>query len=142
MKKKVLSFIALSLLLVAACHPAKQPTLAPETIYQEPGVSVITSFFNNRQQTISTLYGNAEALKAASGGSNLVAGAEYRLITWVQKGNPLWFGGNINDAVKTVESVQISGDGVTHYAVISGVTAGAPAERTKFVLGLKASVFP
>ncbi|MBS0030380.1 hypothetical protein ACTJJ0_25885 [Chitinophaga sp. 22321] len=141
MKRKVLSFIALSLL-AAACHPAKQPTLAPETIYQEPGVSVITSFFNNRQQTISTLYGNAEALKAARGDSNMVAGAVYRLITWKQKGNPLWFGGNINGAVKTIESIQVSGDGVTHYALVSGVATGAPAERTKFVLGLKASVFP
>lgn len=151
MKTKNLLF-ALLPLMIAACQTPAQPDLAPETLYDNAGLDVITSSFNTRQQTMSTLYGNAAALRAAADSSHHVAGEEYTLVTWEQKPNPLWFGSNINDAVKTIEhvttSVDSSGVVVMHYELVQGTPKDrVPAttddtQRIVYILQQRASFFP
>jgi hypothetical protein len=152
MRTKNLSF-ALLLFIAAACSTSTPPTLAPEYIFDSQGLSVITSSFNNKQQTMSALYGNAAAIEAAtSGNGKHVPGEEYRLITWKQESNPLWFGSNINGVLNTVErvstSVSADGDLNIRYEILRGnptdLTNGTFDEqkRIRYILDLKPSVFP
>lgn len=149
MKIKHLS-IALFSLLAAACGCTEAPALSPEDIYNSEGLAVITSSFNTRQQTMSTLYGNAMALKAATGNIHQ-PGEEYRLVTWRQQSHPFWFGSNKNGPVMTVErvSVKASADGEPRagYELVQGrpedLPGGADGEkRMGFIFAQKLSAFP
>jgi ribosomal protein L31 len=137
-------------LLAAACGRTEAPALSPEDIYNSEGLVVITSSFNTRQQTMSTLYGNAMALKAAAGNIHQ-PGEEYRLVTWKQRSHPFWFGSNKNGRLMTVERVSIktSADGEPEigYELVQGtpedVPGGADQEgRMKFIFRQNLSVLP
>ncbi|MGN7720724.1 hypothetical protein [Chitinophaga sp. 22620] len=149
MKIKHLS-IALFSLLAAACGRTEAPELSPEDIYNSEGLTVITSSFNTRQQTMSTLYGNAMALKAAADNIHQ-PGEEYRLVTWKQQSHPFWFGSNKNGALQTVERVSIAasadGEPKMDYELVQGTPADVPGGtdregRVSFILAQKLSVSP
>ena len=102
---------------------------------------------------MSALYGNAAALEAVTNGNSKHAhGEEYRLITWKQESNPLWFGSNINGVLKTVErvSTSVSADGELNirYEILRGnptdITTGTfnEQERIRYILDQKPSMFP
>ncbi|WP_346315901.1 hypothetical protein [Chitinophaga sp. YIM B06452] len=139
--------IVLFVLLATACSREKAPAPAPEDIYNSEGLTVITSSFNSSRQTMSTLYGNAAALKAA-GDSIHQPGEDYRLVTWKQQSHPLWFGSNKNGAVTTVEriTITVAADGKPgiDYELVQGKPADLPGrkERAKFILAQRPSVFP
>jgi hypothetical protein len=138
--------LLLPLLFLQACGSSDRPALAPEAIYAEPGMSIITTSFNTHAQTTSALYGNALAVAAASDSTeNHYPGEEYRLVTWRQKSNPLWFGGNINDSIQVVERVRAVAAGSTvaiQYDVMTGDITKNSTERTQYILGLKGLKFP
>jgi hypothetical protein len=116
--------------------------------------TVITSHLDQKQQTMSILYGNAAAYRAVldSNGRH-TSGEVFTLTTWQQVPNPHWYGSYINGRVKTVETVSIllslRGDTLTEYKLLKGDGPrdgnGQPIDRQDridFVLGLKPSVFP
>ncbi|OJV14782.1 MAG: hypothetical protein BGO21_19010 [Dyadobacter sp. 50-39] len=149
--KSLITFI-LAILALTACHDPRELTPAPETIFTENGLHVITSFHNNLTRTISVLYGNDDAL--ANAGKERDAhtpGEVLKLITWDLKQNPLWFGSNINGRVQSVETVTVSAgpsgpvigyakDGNSQKA--SGNAVSGNAERISFIFAQRASVFP
>jgi hypothetical protein len=136
----------LPFLLLQACGSSDRPVLAPEAIYAEPAMAIITTLFNTAEQTTSVLYGNALAVAATHDTVSVHRpGEEYRLVTWRQKGNPLWFGGNINDSIQAVERVRaIATDTMVNmqYDVIAGDATADSAERVRFILKLKGLEFP
>jgi len=144
--------LVLLVLLTAACSKPKSSTLAPEALYTDEGFSVITSFFNNKQQTTTILYGNPAAQQAISTGSGgQVIGEDYRLVTWIQRPNPLWFGSNINGQIKSIERVTIAaapeGTIVSQYELLQGDLVNAPKDsleqkRTQYIYSLRPLVFP
>jgi hypothetical protein len=154
MKSKKISLLCFLLLLGTACSQDKKLTLAPEYLFDNEGLLVVTSSFNNRYQTMSVLYSNAVAQKHIDENSALLLhGEEYRFVTWNQKGNPLWFGGNINGAIRTIERVTTSRseDGTVefHYQLchglpsdLSGTGTVDESSRIKYILAQKASLFP
>jgi hypothetical protein len=151
MNLKNISLIIL-VALATACSEPRSFTLAPETLYTGEGLSVITSFFNSRRQTTTLLYGNAAAQRAvARGNAGLAAGEDYRLVTWEQHANPLWFGGNINGHIKSIERVTTTatpeGAIVNHYELLEGNLANAPTDslqqkRIRYIYSLRPLVFP
>lgn len=152
MKTGILFFIAACLML-SACSDSAKPTLAPETIFEAKGLHVITSNFNKKRGTMSTLYGNEAALEAARDGSSQhVPGEVFTLVTWVQEANPFWFGGNINGARQTVETVRVSPADKDNVRVDYEVETDGEnvlekvnfdkQERINFIFDQKASVFP
>ncbi|PSL34207.1 hypothetical protein [Dyadobacter jiangsuensis] len=156
MKNLIAVFISASLAL-AACHDSRKLTPAPETIFDDHGLHVITSFHNDRTGTISVLYGNDEALAHASRErdthtpGDASPGEVFKLVTWDLKQNPLWFGSNINGAVKSVETVTVSaGESgpVVDYSTEGSDSKSAKnavlsnAERISFIFAQRASVFP
>jgi hypothetical protein len=152
MKTRILSLLALVLML-AACDTNSTPTLAPETIFDAPDMRVITSFFNRKLGTTSTLYGNETALVAARAtDSRHLPGEVFTLVTWKLVANPYWFGGNINSEKKMVETVKVlasenEGPRIDYEIEESGgrISTGSAddkQERINFIFGQKASVFP
>lgn len=150
MKTKTFLYVLL-LVSAAACDRQTRSTLAPENIADDDGLSVITTSFNETQQTISALYGNAAALKAAAGDSTS-ATATYRLVTWQQNPHPRWFGSNITGALKSVErvSTSVSADGTVKidYDLVytnpehPDTTITDRQHRIAFILNQKPAAFP
>ncbi|WP_293311724.1 hypothetical protein [Pedobacter sp. UBA5917] len=128
------------------CSKEKQRELAPTALYQENGMHPVASSFNTKKQVISILYTNDVARK------NLLAGAgKYTLVRWEQKPHPLWFGGNTNGKILSVEKINLSKDakGLTniHYLKQSAPTGDNAEEmdvrkRIRYILAQKFSQFP
>lgn len=144
MKIRLLSIAAL-ILGLAACNNSDKRTLAPETIFDGQGQQVITSFFNKKQGTTTTLYGNDPAQNAAATENNHVAGEVFTLITSKQEPNPYWYGSNINGEIESVEELKVEQDGQQlkfNYKVLKQGRKLNKQARINFILGLKAMVFP
>lgn len=156
MKSLILTFISAAFAF-AACQEPRKLTPAPETIFDDQGLHVITSFHNDRTRTISVLYGNDKALAHASSraGAEMpgvdTPGEIFKLVTWDLKQNPLWFGSDINGVVQSVETVTVSaGESgpVIDYAVENSAEKNrknavlSNAERISFIFAQRASVFP
>lgn len=117
----ILLTVPLSLYL-QACADKTDFQLSPEDLYDSGDLCVITSWFNDKHQTISVLYGNEQAATAPLADIQIHhVGEQYTLVTWYQKGNPLWFGGQISGHIALVEKVSIttsaSGDIEPRYTV-------------------------
>lgn len=166
MKSLIVLFISASLAL-AACHDSRKLAPNPETIFDDHGLHVITSFHNNRTHTISVLYGNDEALAHASREHDAhtpgvstpgvstrgvsTPGEVFKLVTWDLKQNPLWFGSDINGGLQSVETVTVSAGesgpavdyAIDHVGQKSAEKAVlSNAERISFIFAQRASVFP
>jgi hypothetical protein len=115
------------------------------------GLKVITSSINKKQGTMSTLYGNAAALKVAGDSTQHQPGETFALVTWKQKADGHWFGANIPGNLQSVGMLKTTGQaGAITYnyqkytgknLTISTDTIGNTA-TTKFILGERASVMP
>lgn len=120
---------------------------APEDLYTEEGLAVISTYFNTAAQTTSILFGNPAACEAAAGGyADHHTGEDYRLVTWRQHGNPLWFGGHINGAIISIEQISSVQNGDTvalHYRMAQGKNADIPQEqRIAQIFSVTPLVFP
>ena len=155
--KSVLLIAALAL---AGCNRPAAPNTTQQaaltgTLPHNPlAWRVITSWTNERDATMSTLYGNDLAVEHARTSSDPAYPADsiLALVTWEQRDDPHWFGGRIPSTVKSVEFVTISSSpkqspayeiyqgsplekvGLTDNAIISA--------RTDYVLGQRAAVMP
>lgn len=69
----------------------------------------ITSWMNEHDTTMSTLYGNDTAVQYARTHAEQAypAGSVLALVTWQQRDDPHWFGAKIPSTVKSVEFVTI-----------------------------------
>lgn len=151
MNLKNISF-ALLLVLLAACGKPATSRLAPEALYTDEGLAVITSFFNNRLHTTTILYGNVAAQQAlAKGSAGQSAGEDYRLVTWEQYNNPLWFGSNINGQIRSVERVTttatVENTIESHYGLMQGSLTTMPRDsagqkRIQYIYSLAPLAFP
>ncbi|WP_159470408.1 hypothetical protein [Dyadobacter sp. 3J3] len=101
----------LSCFTIWGCTESSKLKLAPQTIFEKENLQVIMSGFNKRKNTSTILYGNSIGGNfGANKIKSLVPGQIFKLVTWGQKPNPYWFGGNINDGILTIETVKISGE--------------------------------
>ena len=114
---------------------------------------VIAPSMNQKQGTVSVLYGNQTARQTAidSAGRHK-EGEVYTLATWEQVNDLHWYGSNINGRLKSVERVSVvpSSTGVDiEYKLVNGAQpvdvdghAIAPKDRISFMLNQRAAVFP
>lgn len=151
MKIQILSYCIFSFTLLA-CSSEPRPELAPEKIFETPGMQPITSLFNKKAGTMSVLYGNDLALNAAkSENQKHIPGEIFTLVTSELEPNPCWFGGNINGERKVTETVKVlpaengiqinyevennNGDVMKRYGADK-------QQRINFIFDQKAAVFP
>ncbi len=137
----------------AAALPASLP-------YQLLAWRAITMYVDPQNHTMATLFGNDLAMRSvqargespASGPAGPVysSGAVLALITWAQRDDPHWFGARIPDMPRSVEFVQVAGDGQTNsYRRFAGSaltedhsSADVTAQRMNFLLGLPPARLP
>ena len=109
--------------------------------------NVITSLVDQRQSTMSTLYGNPAAVSYARtrGGSDYPAGCVLSLVTWTQQPDPHWFGARIPADVKSVEFVSVD-PGASSYEIYTGsplARSSTPEDgRAEYLRSLRAAVMP
>ena len=155
--KSIIVILISAAFALTSCQQPRKLTPAPETIFDDHGLHVITSFHNNRTRTISVLYGNDEALAHAGKEHDAAApdvptpGQLFKLVTWDLKQNPLWFGSDINGGLLSVETVTVSAgesgpaidytiDNLGQKTAKNAVSSNA--ERISFIFAQRASVFP
>jgi hypothetical protein len=121
----------------------------PDSIDKHPLMGkVITTLVDTKKGTMSTLYGNDLAAKAARLGQGPYPGAFYSLVTWSQRDDPHWFGGRIPNALVKVETVEYTTGGEIHSRVYQGLPLkpippnDVQTNPVKYIAALKASVLP
>jgi hypothetical protein len=132
----------------AAALPASLP-------YQPLRWTPITMFVDQKNHTMSTLYGNEAAVKSLDARSASPAAPHYdpgsvlALVTWAQRDDPHWFGGRIPDSPASVEFVAVGPKNASSYRRFEGAhlrEAHPPstslAQRISFLVGLKPASLP
>jgi hypothetical protein len=136
-----------------------QAASLPDTVAARPLTGkVITSFVNQRDGTMCTLYGNDIAVKSARSGKPVLAqpgsavypaGSVVWLVTWSQRNDPHWFGGRIPEVLQSVERLSFGTGPVTTYESYEGMplvkkqtSAADVQQRILYITARKASVFP
>jgi hypothetical protein len=121
----------------------------PDSLDKHPLMGkVITTMVNPREGTMSTLYGNDLAVKAARSGKDHYPGAFYALVTWSQREDPHWFGGRIPNAFVKVDWVEYTSGGELHRGSYQGMplkpvpVTSEDADRVQYIAAQKASVLP
>ncbi len=118
---------------------------------------VITSGATSTDETMYTLFGNEIAVDYARSSAQppYPSGSMLSLVTWTQREDARWYGGEIPDQVKSVEyvSVEVAPDGQTWYSyqkyvgtpltqVAPSERAATPGDRAAEILALRAAVMP
>lgn len=154
--------IAATLLALTGCNSTKpepastnQPaTLTGSLPYNPLAWRVVTSWTNDRNSTMSTLYGNDPAVEYARSTPDHAypAGAVLALVTWSERDDPHWFGAKIPSTAQSVEFVTLpsSPGQVPVYERYQGsplsrvntADADATAKRIDYLLSQRAAVMP
>jgi hypothetical protein len=118
--------------------------------------SVISSFVNAQESTMSTLYGNDLAVRHARTDPHhpYPVGSVLSLITWGQQEDEHWFGAKIPGQLKSIEFVRVDSSENLQPAYSYQSFAGSPLEqvteeetnvpnvRMNYVLSQRALVMP
>lgn len=133
-----------------------QAAILPDSLASHPlKGKVISSFVDQKEGTMSTLYGNDIAVNSARTGQTAYpAGSVISLVTWSQREDGHWFGARIPEAILSVEQIifKTTADGITqpNYKKYEGMPLkekadadpGAIRNRIMYMVSRKASVIP
>ena len=137
-----------------ACNRSATDSSAKREMFDAKGQEVITSSANEKQGTMSVLFGNSAALQAALDSTGRhKPGEVFTLATWERVANPHWYGTYINGRIKTVETIcilpSLRGAIKIEYKLIKGPgpkddngNTISLQERISFILNQDPSVFP
>jgi len=117
---------------------------------------VVTSEIDKSAGTMSTLFGNDQAIAYArsSAQHDYPIGSALAMVTWTQREDPRWYGALIPDQVQSVEFIFVkpapNGSTLYDYQQFSGsppkqVAAGqdsATKDRTTYLLSQRSAVLP
>jgi hypothetical protein len=114
---------------------------------------VVCSMIDKNANSMSTVYGNDIAVNYARshGQGNYPAGAQLSMVTWRQKEDAHWFGGNIPDSIQVIEHVSFELPGkrpaYTMYKgsplrIDASINEKFSAERINYISMQKVSVIP
>jgi hypothetical protein len=132
----------------------QQAALSGTLPYNPLAWKVVTSWVNDRDSTMSMLYGNDAAVQYARTHSDQAypGGAVLGLVTWEERDDPHWFGARIPSAVRSVEFVTIpaSRSGNPGYEIYQGspllkvglTDSAIISARIDYVLSQRAAVTP
>lgn len=131
----------------------QQATLKGALPYNPLAWRVVTSWTNQRNATMSTLYGNDLAVDYARSHDDHAypAGAVLALVTWAQRDDPHWFGARIPSTPQSVEFVRVQPHGQSPVyeryqgsplARVNAESAEAAAQHAEYLLSQRAAVMP
>jgi hypothetical protein len=105
--------------------------------------NVISTCIDVHHTTMSTLYGNDSAARHAEQQAPYTAGDILSLVTWKQREDPYWFGGNIPDSVVVIEIVRFESDEPVYSIHTDKLPESHDThKRIEFITGLQRSEFP
>ncbi|MBT1706309.1 hypothetical protein [Chryseosolibacter indicus] len=105
--------------------------------------NMIATFISAHDTTMSTLYGNNAAAHHAAHQAPYTDGDILSLVTWKQREDPYWFGGNIPGYVALIEIVRFESDGPVYSIHADELPESHDTEkRIKFMTGIQRSEFP
>lgn len=130
----------------------QQASLTSKLPYNPLEWRVVTSWTNERQATMSTLYGNDLAIQnlRSSSASPYPPGSVLALVTWSQRDDPHWFGARIPSTPQSVEFVSISVRQSPSYQryegaqlkLVNNTDGDATAKRIDYLVSQRAAVMP
>lgn len=148
---KLLCALVLCLFLLS-CSNEKDPVLAPEYIFDNVNLKVISSIINQKKGTIAVIYGNDLAFNTASNMRAHRDGEKFEMVTWRLKLMPKWYGTDMNGQILSVETVEVSkkADGKLlfnyHYKPTDtyrqAIQKPDSLKQTMFIVSQPAAVFP
>ena len=105
---KLLYVLVLCIFLLS-CSSEQYPVLAPEYIFNNVDLKVISSIINRKKGTIAVIYGNDQAFNTASNTMREHSdGEKFEMVTWRLKPMPKWYGTDMNGEMLSVETVEVS----------------------------------
>lgn len=127
-----------------------EPVYASLTLPENPLLeSVIVSSIDPGNGKMATLYGNKVAWDYANGHSDTQypQGAILYQVTWKQRPDPVWFGGNTPKEMASVERIVFTGNAQPEYALYEGTplrkaATGYNTERVGFISSQRMAVSP
>ena len=140
--------------LSAACNHLSINGPATREMFDAGDQEVITPSVNQREGTVSILYGNPTARHTLLDSANQHnPGEMYTLATWEQADDLHWYGSHINGRLERVETVNVlsASDGslLIDYKLVNGSepkdAAGRPMDtqdRIKAILNQRPAIFP
>lgn len=84
----------------------KEASLPESFNFNQMGLKVINSSINQKKSTMSTLYGNDNALNTLKAGTGIQADEVIALVTWKQKEDKHWFGAKIPGSLQSLELIK------------------------------------
>ena len=160
MKRYCIVFCCCLLTILPSCSQKKGPSgllnsaaALPDSFqFDQKGLTVLNTIFNDQAGTVSMLYGNIQAKEFSMDSSHHSSGARWALVTWKRVDDKHWFGANIPGQLLSLETLTMdSRTGVppsAGYARYSGKdlakeTDPAPhSERIRYILHMQPAVMP
>lgn len=159
MKLSYILFAAMAAVTAACSHPAdpeklinKEASLPASFNFNKMGLKVVNSSINQQKATMSTLYGNDNALNALKAAKGVQPDEVLAFITWKQKEDEHWFGAKIPGNLQTLELIKtIKGTGLSpqvtyqkfegnKLTLVKDTTGNA--QRIKYIFEQQPSVMP
>lgn len=111
--KSAYLFIPALIIFLSGCSQKDNTSLIntaaslPESFnFNQMGLKVINSSTNPKKETMSTLYGNDQALAAYKGNGGTQPGEVIALVTWKQQEDDHWFGAKIPGKLLALELIK------------------------------------
>ncbi len=146
--------------MLLSCSEKKRPSELLNTAaalpasfeFDQKGLTVLNTIFNDQAGTVSMLYGNKAAKEFSMDSNRRGGGARWALVTWKRVDDKHWFGANIPGELLSLETVTMDSPTVAPsmagYARYSGKelakeTDPAPhPERIRYILQMQPAVMP
>lgn len=146
-------FFSALLLSVFLCSREKPSVMAPEHIFDDPNLKVITSIIKKKEGRIAVIYGNPLAVNTANNAlGEHVDGEKFKMVTWKLKPMPNWYGTDMNGqilSIETVDVIKIPGGkmtlGYSYKRINEGRHQGTTLDskkRAAFIIDMPAAVMP
>jgi mono/diheme cytochrome c family protein len=134
---------------VQECVGCHTPLRKTDYVFTEPvknpvQLRMIRSAANQQNSSMSILFGNDPAVEFARTHTqqrDYPAGSKLALVIWGEREDPRWFGARIPAALKSLELVNVTPDGVS-YQLLEGAPPPAQEGRALYLLLQRAAVMP
>jgi hypothetical protein len=134
---------------VEECVGCHTPLRKTDYVFTEPAknpvqLRMIGSAVNQQNSSMSILFGNDPAVEFARTHTqqrDYPAGSKLALVIWGEREDPRWFGARIPAALKSLELVNVTPDGVS-YQLLEGAPPPAQEGRALYLLSQRAAVMP
>jgi len=148
----ILLALMISVLLNSCSQEAKSRVELRPIEFNSKELIVISSSVSEVQNTMSVLYGNQQALAFSTGDQTQhISGEVFRLVTFRQQENELWYGSKINGELLKIETVSFQNKQAQEFlsyqveyfnSALKENNNKSDQERISLIINQKAPIYP